>query len=243
MLSWLLLVQIHLDKAMKGIYAIILAGGRGLRFGDATPKQFLPLIDKPIILWSLEKFTAIPEINEIIIVSPQEYISRTKEMITEYKTKSIRVIAGGDTRQQSSYNAICSMSFNDDDILIFHDAVRPFVSIEIILNCVRETEEHGAAGVYVRAIDTVAEIKDATIQSIPDREDLYYAQTPQSFQYGIIRHAHEIALSGNVSNASDDVSLVLHAGYGVRAVEGNYRNIKITTPLDYEIAQSMQGED
>lgn len=227
---------------MNGIYAIILAGGRGLRFGEATPKQFLPLRDKPIILWSLEKFSAIPEINEIIVVTPLEYISQTREMTTEYKAKSICVIAGGETRQQSSYNAICSTNFNDDDILVFHDAVRPFVSKGVILKCIRETEEYGAAGVYVKAIDTVAEIKDSMVQSIPDREDLYYAQTPQSFQYRIIRHAHDIALSGNVSNASDDVSLVLDAGYGVRAVEGDYRNIKITTPFDYDIAQSIQEE-
>ena len=226
---------------MNDIYAIILAGGRGLRFGTDIPKQFLPLGDKPIILWSLEKFSDIPRIKGIIVVTPEEYIDKTNEIIQDHKTKkSIVVIAGGETRQQSSYNAISSMGFNDDDILIFHDAVRPFISKEIILNCIRETEGYGAAGVYVRAIDTVAEIKDAMVRAIPDREKLYYAQTPQSFRYRIIRHAHDMAIAGNVSKASDDVSLVLNAGYDVRAVEGNYRNIKVTTPLDYEIAQSMQ---
>jgi 2-C-methyl-D-erythritol 4-phosphate cytidylyltransferase len=228
---------------MNNTYAIILAGGRGLRFGTDRPKQFLPLKDKPIILWSLDKFSDIPEINGIIVVTPEEYINKTGEIIQDYATKkSIMVIAGGETRQQSSYNAIISMNFNDDDILIFHDAVRPFISKEIILKCIRETEGYGAAGVYVRAIDTVTEIKDTMVQSIPDREDLYYAQTPQSFRYTIIRHAHEMAIAGNVSKASDDVSLVLNAGYDVRAVEGDYRNIKITTPLDYEIAQSIQEE-
>jgi 2-C-methyl-D-erythritol 4-phosphate cytidylyltransferase len=228
---------------MNNIYAIILAGGKGLRFGADTPKQFLPLRDKPIIVRTLEKFSDITEIKEIIVVTPEEYINHTKELMRDYKTKkSIIVIAGGKTRQQSSYNAICSMDFNDDDILIFHDAVRPFVSKSIIIECMGETAKYGAAGVYVKAIDTIAEINDARIQSIPDREKLYYAQTPQSFRYKIIRHAHEIAVSGNVSNASDDVGLVLNAGYGVRAVEGDYRNIKITTPLDYEIAQSIQEE-
>ena len=99
------------------------------------------------------------------------------------------------------------------------------------------TETDGACGVYMKAIDTIAEINDEFVFSIPLRDSLYYTQTPQSFKYRTISQSHKIARKKNVFNATDDIQIVLDAGFKVKAIEGDYRNIKITTPFDYELAQ------
>jgi 2-C-methyl-D-erythritol 4-phosphate cytidylyltransferase len=225
---------------MSAIYGIILAGGKGTRLGDDTPKQFLPLGDKPILLWSLEAFRSLEKMSGIIIVSPCEYLARTEEIIQQHQIQgAIEIIAGGISRQESSYNAVRCKDFNNDDILILHDAARPFVSASLISQCIEETEIHGAAAVYVRATDTVTEVRDNWVQAIPEREILHCAQTPQSFKYHFIKQAHEHALKREITGATDDVSLALLAGFAVRAVTGDYQNIKITTPFDYELAQYM----
>lgn len=227
-------------QPMKAIYGIILAGGKGTRLGDDTPKQFLPLGDKPMLLWSLEAFRSLEEMSGIIIVSPHEYLARTEEIIRQHQIQgAIEIIEGGSTRQESSYNAIRCKKFDDNDILVLHDAARPFVSASLISQCIEETEMHGAAAVYVRATDTVTEVRDNWVQEIPERETLHCAQTPQSFKYHFIRQAHEHALEKGIAGATDDVSLALLTGYAVRAVTGDYQNIKITTPFDYKLAQSM----
>lgn len=221
---------------MQKIYAIILAGGQGKRIGGDIPKQFLQLNKKPVIVYTIEKFN-IPEIEGIIIVTPEEYIDYTKNLIKEYSLqKIINVINGGETRQGSSYNAVKSMNFNEDDILVLHDAARPFVNNKIISQCIEETKIHNATGVYIKAIDTIAEIQNGFVNSIPNREKLYYTQTPQSFKYKIILKAHEFALSKGITNSSDDIQMVINAGYKVKIVSGDYSNIKITSPIDFELA-------
>lgn len=222
---------------MNKIYAIILAGGKGLRFGNTTPKQFLTLKNKPLIIWTLEAFNSMKSIDYIIVVSPEEYLVTIKTLISEHTiTKVIQTIKGGATRQESSYNAVMSNNFNSDDILLIHDAARPFISDEIINNCIDETKKYGAAGVYVSAIDTITEIEDGFVKSIPPRKNLYYAQTPQSFKYTIIKRAHEKALQNPQNTFTDDVSLVLGTGCKVKKIEGDYNNIKITNPQDFELA-------
>ena len=131
------------------------------------------------------------------------------------------------------------MSFNAGDVILFHDAVRPFVSQETISGVIHEAREHGAAGTYIPAVDTIAEIESGIVTSIPPRENLYYAQTPQGFRYRIIRDAHEKALKNGVSHATDDVSLVIDAGYEVRMVMGSNLNFKITTKDDYLMARNI----
>lgn len=222
---------------MQKTYAVILAGGQGIRLGKDMPKQFLKLIDRPVIVHTLEKFN-IPGINGKIVVVPEEYIEHTLRMIEEYSIPEvIKVIKGGETRQGSSYKALMCMNFNDDDILLFHDAARPFINSRIITKCIEETAEHGASGVYVKATDTIAEMKNNFVGSIPPREKLFYTQTPQSFKYRIIKEAHEKAASGGNTGSTDDVQLVINSGYKVKIVEGDYSNIKITTPFDLQMAE------
>ena len=222
---------------MQNIYAIILAGGLGTRINNDLPKQFLLIADKPVIIHTIEKFIN-PDINGIILVIANGYIKYMKELIKIHKIKNVLdVIAGGETRQGSSYNAIKSRSYSNEDILIFHDAARPFVTSEIINICIKKAKETGASGTYVKAVDTIALIEKNIVRSIPSRSKLYYTQTPQAFRYDIIRQAHELSLSKGVINATDDVQLVMNSGNNVEPIEGDYKNIKITTEFDLKLAE------
>ncbi len=217
--------------------AVILAGGKGLRMGEDIPKQFMQLGGRAIIFWSIELFASLEEIDCIIITCPEDYIPKLKEMLKERPcARVIKIIAGGETRQLSSYNAIQCHDFADSDILLFHDAARPFVNERIVKQCIIEADSIGAAGVYVPSIDTIAEVEEGLVSRIPPRKNLYNTQTPQSFRYGIIKDSHMKALTEGRKNATDDVSLALDAGYSVKLVVGDYSNIKITSREDYQRA-------
>jgi 2-C-methyl-D-erythritol 4-phosphate cytidylyltransferase len=229
------------EKMMPLRFAIILAGGSGTRMGIGIPKQFLMVAGKPIIVHTLETFQNHDAIDHIIIVSHSDHIEQTGRLVAEHRiTKVDKIIAGGDTRQQSSFNALHSRSFGDDDILIFHDAVRPFISKEIIDECVRETEAHGAAAVCVPTTDTIVQSDaDGFVASMPERSVLRNAQTPQAFAYCVIRNAHEKAIKSSFTRATDDVRLVVNAGHKVKIVMGSYANIKITNMNDMILAETI----
>ncbi|HPL16869.1 MAG TPA: 2-C-methyl-D-erythritol 4-phosphate cytidylyltransferase [Spirochaetota bacterium] len=217
-------------------YAIILAGGRGLRLAAKTPKQFLPLGGKPVIAWSLELCENLSEVSHILVVVPGEFIPQIDSLIkTHGITKHIMTVPGGATRQESAYHALAAVNFADTDLLIFHDAARPFVSPETMQVCIAAAQEHGAAAAYVPVHDTIAVIDDNFVTSVPLRDRMYYAQTPQGFRFSIIKAAHEKARKERRSG-TDDVSLVLAAGFRVKMIDGDYSNFKITTDYDYQAA-------
>jgi 2-C-methyl-D-erythritol 4-phosphate cytidylyltransferase len=221
---------------MERTFAIILAGGRGLRLNNRVPKQFLTLGDKPVIVWSLELCDALTEIDAILTVIPDEFIPEAERIARAHNIhKIMRIIPGGSTRQESAYNAITSMHFSDNDTLVFHDAARPFIRPDMMRTCIAEAKLHGGAAVYVPVQDTVAEIKDEFVVSVPLRDRMFYAQTPQAFRFSIISRAHEIALTNGIST-TDDVSLVLSIGHKVKMIEGDFSNFKITTDFDYQAA-------
>jgi 2-C-methyl-D-erythritol 4-phosphate cytidylyltransferase len=221
---------------MERTYAVVLAGGKGLRLNNNVPKQFLPLGDRPVIAWSLQTFAICEEIDHILPVLPDRYIHQAAQLFEQHSIRKIlNIVPGGNTRQESARNALAAHPFDKNDIILFHDAARPFIKEETVRACVRETRAHGAAGVYVPVRDTVADIRDMFVASVPARDTLYYAQTPQGFRFSIINAAHLAALRDGIS-ATDDVSLVRAAGFMVKMVEGDYSNFKITTGLDYEAA-------
>jgi 2-C-methyl-D-erythritol 4-phosphate cytidylyltransferase len=221
---------------MNRTYAIILAGGRGLRLASKTPKQFLPLGSKPVIAWSLELCETLREIDHVLVVVPVDFIPEIASIIRSHHiSKYIRTVPGGSTRQESAYNAISSINYTDDDTLIFHDAARPFVSAETMQNCIAAAQEHGAAAAYVPVHDTIAEIDHDFVSSVPNRDRIYYAQTPQGFRYSTIKASHEKARESGLAS-TDDVSLVLAAGFRVKMIDGDYSNFKITTDYDYQAA-------
>lgn len=221
---------------MERTYAIILAGGRGLRLNNRVPKQFLSLGEKPVIAWSLDLCDSLIEVDAILTVIPDEFIPEAELIARTHNIhKIMKIIPGGSTRQESAYNAISSIHFSDNDILVFHDAARPFIRPDMMRTCIAEAKIHGGAAVYVPVQDTVAEIKDDFVISVPTRDSMYYAQTPQAFRFSIISRAHETALANGVS-ATDDVSLVLSAGFKVKMIDGDFSNFKITTDFDYQAA-------
>lgn len=217
------------------VFAAILAGGSGSRMNAGLPKQFLDLNGKPVISHTIKAFDDCKEIDSLIIVIPPDFFSMMDEILQNHPpVKPCKIIAGGTTRRDSSRNAVNACAAQNHDIILLHDAARPFVSQQIINASIKTARNHGACGVYTPAVDTITEIIDEKITAIPSRDHLYYTQTPQTFRYDIIRKAHNLPSNTQIT---DDVSLVLESGGDVYMVEGDYSNIKITTPFDMEIAQ------
>lgn len=220
-------------------YAVILAGGKGLRLGGDIPKQLLPLAGKPVIRWSAEIFHSSDEINRIIVVGEKNSLESIRAILPQNEfPKIISFIEGGAERSDSSFNALISQEFSPDDIILFHDAARPFVSHGIIESIIAEVNASGAAGVYIPAVDTVTIAENNKVITIPERRNVFYAQTPQGFRYGIIKDAHDQYKRGLLKiKVTDDVSLVMARGHDVKLVNGSAMNFKITTDFDYRIAE------
>lgn len=219
--------------------AIIVAGGVGQRMGSAVPKQLLNLGNKPVIAWSIYAFITSGLVDAIIIAIHPDYKQKLNEIIRNYFPGATIIIThGGHTRQESCYNALNSYNFSSDDIVLIHDAARPFITTPMIQECITQAQQFGASGIYAPVKETIAQIHDSNVMDVFPRHKLYAAQTPQCFRYTIIADAHKKAVERNITNATDDVSLALMAGYAVKAVTGDfYTNIKITTIEDMELAK------
>jgi len=220
--------------------AVILAGGKGLRLGNRVPKQMLLLGNKPVLSWSVDTFHSNDLIDKIIIVSEKSLIHDIKNLFPESDyPKILSFIEGGDERSDSSYNALIYSEFNDDDIILFHDAARPFVTEEIITAIIKNVKVTGACGTYIQSTDTVALIRNSIVDSIPERKTVYSAQTPQCFRYNLIKRAHELQKQNRNIAVTDDISLVFNMGHAVSFINGSIRNIKITTELDFKFAEFL----
>lgn len=225
--------------------AIILSAGSGLRMGHEIPKQFLPIAGKPVMSYTLAAFESCKLVDEIIVVSIPSQMEKAAEIARLYApTKFKKVIAGGTTRQESSYLGINVLNdYPSETIVLMHDAVRPFVNSDIIARCIEGVKEHGAADVAVPAIDTMIQVENGFLTAIPDRSLMYNGQTPQGFRLGIIREAHDRAKEQGLTNSSDDVRLVMSIGKPVRLVMGSYDNIKITHPNDIALAEYILSRE
>jgi 2-C-methyl-D-erythritol 4-phosphate cytidylyltransferase len=221
---------------MEKTCAVILAGGSGTRLKSDIPKQFMPLCGRPVLAWSCMTCNNLDEIDRVLVVAPAEYVSRAEDILKQYGIrKAAKIVRGGATRQESAYNALSAADFHENDILVFHDAARPFISRDVLRNCLADAKLHGAAAVYTPANDTVAEIHEGFVVSVPPRERFFSAQTPQAFRYSIIMKAHRHALDAGLE-ATDDTALALTVGFKVKMVEGDRLNFKITTDFDYRCA-------
>lgn len=224
------------------IIAIILAGGLGTRFNSNIPKQLLKLNKDPIIIHTLKVFEKCNLIEEIVVVIHREWLDYFKKLLKGYCFKKVNhIIEGGATRQESSFNALKYLEKNriakENDVIVIHDATRPFVTEDIIKRNIENCKIYGAVDTAVKTIDTIIVVDNkGFIKEIPNRDYLYNGQTPQTFRFGIILKAHKMAIKENYK-ATDDCSLVLKIGHKVKVVEGKYENIKITTPFDMNIAR------
>lgn len=219
----------------KKVAAIIPAAGQGVRMGFHK-KQLLRLEGIPILIHTLRKFAACPEITELWIAAPQENLAEIQEIVSkENLGKSVHVVAGGARRQDSVENCLRAL-LPDTDLVAVHDAVRPFVSPELISSVVEEAAKTGAAILGILSVDTVKQVQRNRIRATLPRERIVLAQTPQVFRYEIITRAFDKAREEGF-HGTDESSLVEHLGIEVTVVPGSDRNIKITKPSDLDLAR------
>ncbi len=217
---------------------IIAAAGSGKRMKSDIPKQFIKINGKPIAAYTIEKFEAVDEICEIIIVTGKGDIDFFEnEIIKKYKYKKIKaVVAGGEQRQHSVFNALTEADKSCDVVLV-HDCARPFVSEQDIKKIINETILNDACVLGVKLKDTIKMCDErGFVEKTPNRELLWAAQTPQCFKYDIIMKAHLKAKEDGFLG-TDDSMLAERIGIKVKMVEGSYDNIKITTPEDLFAAE------
>jgi 2-C-methyl-D-erythritol 4-phosphate cytidylyltransferase len=218
---------------------VVAAGGSGRRMGGKLPKQFLLLQGRTILERTLALFNAHPEVCEIVVVVPKEYLEKTAWIIHQSNLrKALRVVAGGRDRQESVWNGLNAFDESPRLVLI-HDAVRPLVRKEVINEVIRNVRRYGAATVGVRVKDTIkVEGEKGFYTKTLDRGKLWAVQTPQGFSYSLAFEAHKKARAAGFTS-TDDASLVERRGRKVRIVEGEYENIKITTREDLAFAEMV----
>ena len=229
------------------VFVIIPAAGLGTRMmtlkggNNATAKQFTAVGGEPILRQTIRRFLASSQVKEIVVALRNSEAGRLQSWILEEKLNSrVRTIEGGDHRQRSVYNALRSLEAAKDDIVLVHDAVRPFVMLETINKVIVAVEKHGAAIAGLPAIDTVKQVErtagGAVVTSTIPRERIVLAQTPQGFHYGLLREAFDDAGAIDFLG-TDESSLVERIGHSVHVVMGSPENFKITTPADLQLAE------
>ena len=209
-------------------------------------KQFFEINGTPILIHTLRVFARCPLVSQILVALRQNEMERVSGQLEKEKLSGkVTLVEGGEHRQDSVANALASLQADPGDIVLVHDAVRPFVDEEIITNVVRETEKHGAAIAGLPAVDTIKQVERAAegaiITSTIPRERVVQAQTPQGFRYELIKRAFDSATADGFTG-TDEASLVERLGESVWVVMGSARNIKITTPADMALAEFLLGQ-
>ena len=239
------------------VVVIIPAAGLGTRMASSASakgkkpgasKQFTELAGTPILIHTLRKFVLSAEVGEICIALRANEIegfrARLDKEGKDTLKKKVHLVEGGEHRQQSVAHAIAAISAAPDDIVLVHDAVRPFVTSEIIHDVIKAARKYGAAIAAVPAVDTIKEVQrtaeGAVITATIPRERVVMAQTPQGFRYDVLKTAFDEAIADGFLG-TDEASLVERSGHEVAVVMGSARNIKITTPADMELAEFYLG--
>ena len=207
--------------------AIITAGGTSSRFGN-TNKLLEKINGKEVIKYTIDAFN-ISKIDEIVICSHISIMHTLKELFKDYK--KVRITEGGNTRQQSVYNGLLAC---ECDYVIIHDGARPMITTEMINVCIEMVKDMNALTVATKTIDTIKEVEHGKIVRTIDRAKLYNTQTPQAFEYKLIKKAHEKLKD---KNFTDDAGMLEALGETVYILDGSYKNIKITTQIDIETAK------
>ncbi|HEY0460581.1 MAG TPA: 2-C-methyl-D-erythritol 4-phosphate cytidylyltransferase [Pyrinomonadaceae bacterium] len=215
--------------------AIIVAAGSGTRFGGARPKQFLEIAGKPLLIHTLEKFENCAAIDEIVLVLSASEIENFPALARKFNLGKLKKqVAGGTTRAESVFKGLQAIN-KSSEIVAVHDGARPFVSCEEITKTVEKARETGAACLVAPVTDTIKEVADGKIVRTIERTKLRRALTPQAFRYEILQKAFENAdLS---ASTTDECFLAERLGRQIAVVEGNAKNIKITTREDWELAK------
>lgn len=218
---------------MTSVAALIVAGGASKRFGQ--PKQFAYLKGKPVLEWTLERFQGHAAVGQIVLVLPDE--SDRKHYATRYD-KILSVVRGGERRQDSVWQGFRLLDGKRTAMVLVHDGARPLVGADLISRVIVETERAGAAVPVIPVVDTLKETEEGRVVRTVDRARLVRAQTPQGFLYPVLKTALEAARADRFYG-TDEAGLVERTGGTVKAIEGELRNIKITTPIDILIAEAL----
>ena len=224
--------------------AAIFAGGSGVRMHTKSrPKQFLELNGKPIIIYTLELFDNHPQVDAIVVACIDSWIPFLKKMIRKFEiTKVIEIVPGGETGQDSIYNALQAAeraADGKDATVMIHDGVRPLITEQTITDNINTVEEFGSCITCVPATETfVVSQADGSLE-IPSRANSLIARAPQSFHLSDIITAHRRAISEGMHNFIDSCTMMSHYGYTLKTIIGPMENIKITTPTDFFIFRAM----
>ncbi|HSH35248.1 2-C-methyl-D-erythritol 4-phosphate cytidylyltransferase [Schnuerera sp.] len=226
----------------KGHYVsvVIAAAGMSNRMGSKINKQFISINNKPILAHTIEKFERCRYVDEMIVVAKEDEINYCrKEIVKRFKFNKVsKIVRGGKERQDSVYNGILALD-EKTDIVLSHDGARPFVKIKNIVDGIEGAIEYGACVIGTPVKDTIKVVGDSdNITNTPKRDFIWAAQTPQCFKKEIIMEGYRKAINDNFMG-TDDSSLVERLGIEVKMIMGSYENIKITTPEDLIIAESI----
>lgn len=231
------------------IYGAILAGGIGSRMNISDmPKQFLPLGDRPIIIQTLEKFLMCNRLDYIYVGVHSSWVSHMEDLLEKFNLDNDKIIIteGGSDRNNTIINIIDKIEKNhgmhDDDIIVTHDSVRPFVTLRIIEDNIDAAIKYGACDTVVSAVDTIVVSEDGdVIHNIPNRKFMYQGQTPQSFKMNMLKGLYNDLTQEEKEILTDACKICVVRNTPVKLVEGEISNIKITTVSDYKMAQAMLG--
>jgi len=214
-------------------HVIIPASGSGVRFSNKTPKQFIKAGGREIISYCLETFNKISEIDSIIIATNKNYFDRIVNIIFKNKfDKVTKIVEGGNHRMDSVYNALMNINCKRNDFIIIHDAVRPFVSVDMVKRLINESKKQKVVVPGIIISDTVKRTdKRFMVKETIDRENLFRVQTPQIFKYDVLVKSFNKAYSENYIG-TDEASLTEYSGYKTKIIEGESENIKITFKED-----------
>ena len=218
------------------VVVLIPAGGVGLRLGGRTPKQFLRIGEATILATTLRHFTRHPAVRAIVIAAPAAHLARTRQATARLRGRpEVKIVEGGATRQESVWRALQAAP-SDAEIVLVHDAVRPFITRALIDAIRTAAAAHGAVLCALPIVETVKRVVDGVVESTLDRSALWAVQTPQGFRASLLREAHEKARRDGIVG-TDDAMLVERLGHPVRVVPGLAENVKITTPADLRTAR------
>ena len=217
-------------------YVIIVAGGKGLRMGSNIPKQFLPIAGKPVLMRTLERFRAYSSTLQIVLVLPEAQQDYWKQLCKQYDFKvDYQLANGGQTRFHSVQNGLALVPDDAEGVVGVHDGVRPFPSIDVILNCYDTARTKKAVIPVIPVVETVRQLKSEGSITVP-RDQYRLVQTPQTFDIQLLKAANRQPYNDGFT---DDASVVESYGHAITLVEGNRENIKITTPYDIIVAEAL----
>lgn len=215
-------------------YALICAGGMGLRFGGDRPKQFIEIDGEPILLKTVKVFEKTEEIEKIVVVCPKDYISDAENILSDCK-KTV-VTKGGSDRNLSVMNGIAyieeNFNFDESTIVVTHDAVRPFVTEKMIIDSIEAAKECGGAVAAIPSVDTIIEVENGFVACVPDRQKMYNVQTPQTFHAKKLRELYYSLTDEEKIILTDCSRIYVSKGEKVKIIEGDIKNIKITFKSD-----------